>query len=201
MLGAGTKKKRTTQLFMSKAFTRESDVEVDEPTRRASDLLPDGAKNYLTPDGAQRMRQELLNLASSEPASPEPHQTGEMAALTPDKRRRDRRMRELEEILRSAEVVPPPPASAAETVQFGAHVTVREASGDEFSYRIVGVHETDLPSGWISWLSPIAKALMNARSGDLIRFQAPFGEMRLEIVKVEYAGRMKTGDEQFDHDL
>jgi transcription elongation factor GreB len=164
---------------MSKAFTKESDVELEEPPVRVSDLLPDGATNYLTPDGARRMREELRALTSTSfPGE-------ETSAATQEKRHRDRRLRELQTMLHGAEVVPPPD-DASGTVQFGALVTVRESSGDEFPYRIVGVHETDLTRGWISWRSPIAKALLNAQVGDTVRFDAPVGELRLEIVKVEY---------------
>jgi transcription elongation factor GreB len=71
-------------------------------------------------------------------------------------------------------------------VRFGATVLVRRSDGEEDNYRIVGVDEIDLDRGWVSWLSPIAKALMNARVGEQVRFKFPSGEEQLEIVRVEY---------------
>jgi transcription elongation factor GreB len=65
-------------------------------------------------------------------------------------------------------------------------VTVREYNGAESRYRIVGVDETDLDRGWISWVSPLAKALLNARIGQRVRFKLPSGEEELEIVGVAY---------------
>jgi len=77
----------------------------------------------------------------------------------------------------------PPPH---EQIRFGATVTVRECSGAESRYRIVGVDETDIDRGWVSWLSPIAKALLNARVGQRVRFKFPSGEEELEIVSIDY---------------
>jgi len=79
-----------------------------------------------------------------------------------------------------------PPPAERDRVQFGATVTVRERNGEELSYRIVGVDETDIDRGWVSWLSPIAKALFNARLGERVRFKLPSGEEELEIVGVAY---------------
>ena len=80
----------------------------------------------------------------------------------------------------------PPPAERDGVVRFGATVTVRERSGTEERYRIVGVDEMDIDRGWVSWLSPIAKALLNARLGRRVRFKFPSGEKELEIIRVEY---------------
>jgi transcription elongation factor GreB len=71
-------------------------------------------------------------------------------------------------------------------IRFGATVVVREESGGESTYRIVGVDETDFDRGWVSWLSPIAKALMNARLGERVRFKFPSGEEELEIIDISY---------------
>jgi transcription elongation factor GreB len=84
--------------------------------------------------------------------------------------------------------VTPPAPGASDTVRFGATVTVRENGGVETSYRIVGVDETDLDRNWVSWLTPIARALMNAHVGDRVTFKAPRGAKELEIVAIDYEG-------------
>jgi transcription elongation factor GreB len=95
----------------------------------------------------------------------------------------DQRIARCEEILRSVTVVEP---AAAEEVRFGAKVTVKYPSGDVEVFRVVGVNEIDLERNFISWQSPLAKALMGAKAGDVVKFRAPAGEQRLEVLKVEY---------------
>jgi transcription elongation factor GreB len=97
----------------------------------------------------------------------------------------DQRIRYLGQSLDSAVVVPPP-VGAEERIRFGATVTVKERGGGESKYRIVGVDEIDIERGWVSWLSPIAKALLNAKLGQRVRFTLPAGEQELEIVGVGY---------------
>ncbi len=80
----------------------------------------------------------------------------------------------------------PPPSGDADVVRFGATVTVRRSDGSEDTYRIVGVDEIDLERSWVSWQSPIAKALLNARRGERVRFKFPSGEEELEIAGVSY---------------
>jgi transcription elongation factor GreB len=170
---------------MSKAFTRESDDAPEEPLPpRPAVTLPPGAKNYVAPDGAARWREELERLTQAE----RPPLT---TATDDDSRQRlrtvDHRIARLQQNLGTAVVVPPPATpEERERVKFGATVTVRERSGELVSYRIVGADETDLDRGWVSWLSPIAKALMNARTGERVRFKFPAGEEELEIVSVGY---------------
>ena len=171
---------------MSKAFTRESDDAPDDVLPpRPSSALPPGAKNYITPDGAARLREELQRLVNEE--------RPQIAAATEhgDSTNRslqmlDQRIQQIEESLRSA-VVTPPPATAEERrrVQFGATVTVRRQTG-EVRYRIVGVDEADPENGWVSWPSPIARALLQARVGDIVPFKYPSGEEKLEIVAIDY---------------
>ena len=169
---------------MSKAFTRESDDAPEPPPRpRATSLLPPGAKNYLTADGALRIQAELDQLTQIErpklAASPE----------DPDTRRRlqslDQQIQHLHLTLGTAVVVTPP-TTPWEQVRFGATVTVRRSSREETRYRIVGLEETDADRDWVSWLSPIARALLNARIGERVRFKFPSGEEELEIVHIEY---------------
>ena len=87
--------------------------------------------------------------------------------------------------LQSAVVVAPPIVPEA-GVRFGASVTVRDRGGGESHYRIVGVDETDIDRGWVSWLSPIAKALLNARLGERVRIELPSGQEELEILSIAY---------------
>jgi len=91
----------------------------------------------------------------------------------------------LEESLQSAEIIVPS-AGPADIVRFGATVTVRESDGNEETYRIVGVDEADVDRGWVSWMSPIAKALLNRQRGEQIRFKFPSGEETLEILEIRY---------------
>jgi transcription elongation factor GreB len=169
---------------MSKAFTREetNGPEIPELPPLTS-VLPAGAKNYITPTGAQSLRDELARLVDETRPS--------LAAVAddPDAKRQlavlDQRIYYLEQSLQSAEVISLP-AGSADTVRFGATVTVRESSGETSTYRIVGIDETDVDRGRVSWLSPIARALMNAKVGERVRFKIPSGETELEIVAISY---------------
>ena len=176
---------------MSKAFTRESDGASElPPIRRPASPLPPGARNYLTPHGERRLRQELERLVQIE----RPQLTASIHEE--DVRRQvqllDQRILQIQESLRSAVIVPPS-AEPHDTVRFGATVTVRGRGGTESRYRIVGVDETDIDQGCVSWLSPIATALLNARVGERVRFRFPSGEEELEIVGVEYGA--ETGSQ------
>jgi transcription elongation factor GreB len=167
---------------VSKAFTRESDEGADAPVLRRS-VLPPGVKNLITPKGVQQLRAEFERLRQEE-------RPRLAAAATDDETKRqlqvlDQRLQHLHETMHTA-VVTGPPAALDDVVHFGASVVVRDRSGEQTSYRIVGVDETDLDQNWVSWLSPIAKALLNARVGQRVRFKFPAGEAELEILKVSY---------------
>jgi transcription elongation factor GreB len=146
--------------------------------------LPPGAKNYVTPAGAERLRAELTHLLEvrrpplAGAASDDLDAKRELQAV-------DRRIRYLQNGLRTAEVVAPS-AGPMDVVRFGATVAVRDVNGDETLYRIVGVDEADASRDWISWVSPLARALMNARVGDKVTFQAPRGARVLEIRSIAY---------------
>ena len=169
---------------MSKAFTREDDQPEPEPPRRLPSVLPPGAKNYLTPDGARLLRTQLDALVERErpalvAAVTEPEASARLQAM-------DDRIHELRRILESAVIVGPP-SDDLDIVRFGAIVTVRSLpDGQTARYRIVGVDETDVVRGWISWVSPVAKALLSAAVGDRVRAELPSGVKELEIQDVTY---------------
>jgi len=168
---------------MSRAFVRESDDRPEMPVARLASALPPGAKNYITSDGAARLREEMRRLVEVErPALLTAGNAEAKAKLL----LLEARVQQLEESLREAEVVPPPTAEMAEAVRFGATVTVRRRDGEEDTYRIVGVDEMDLERGWVSWASPIARALLQARVGQRVRFKFPSGEEDLEILRISY---------------
>lgn len=169
---------------MSRAFVRESDVSQLPELPALNSPLPPGAKNYLTPGGAQRLRDELTQRLEQE----RPKLTAAPADDIDAKRELqvlNQRIRYLQESLRTAEIAeaPPPPH---DVVRFGATVTVREAGGTQTRYRIVGVDETVLERNEVSWLAPIARALLNARLGERVVFTTPRGANELEIVAISY---------------
>jgi transcription elongation factor GreB len=169
---------------MSKAFTRDENEGPDIPdvVPIASVLAP-GAKNYITPGGAQKLRDELQRLV--EITRPELVEDRDDPDTKRQLARLDHRIMQLEESLQSAEIVEPP-SGAADVVRFGACVTVRESDGTETSYRIVGADETDPDENRVSWMSPIARALLNRKRGERIRFKFPSGEETLEIREISY---------------
>ena len=180
---------------MSKAFTREQDGQDDEDDEPVPNVEPTG-KNYMTPFGYARLRRELLDLLDRE--RPEVVRTVSWAASNGDRsengdyiygkrrlREIDRRIRFLNIRLETAEVVDPA-QQTADRVLFGAQVTVSDENQREHCYRIVGVDELDLSRGWVSWRSPIAMALLNARVGDTVVVHTPAGDRELDVVRVSY---------------
>ncbi len=167
---------------MSKAFTREDDASEDPVLPPLASLLPPGVKNYLTAGGAERLRGELVRLTDDRSvllgrAVNDPEVKREVAQL-------DQRIRYLQQSLAGAAIVDPPGDKPGK-VQFGSIVTVRDKSGEESVYKIVGVDEADYSRNEVSWLSPIAKALMNAKVGEKVPFKRPKGATELEILKIE----------------
>jgi transcription elongation factor GreB len=155
---------------MSKAFTKEDGNEPDDGLSFVPPQpLPPGAKNYMTAHGAERLREELERLTQAvRPAC--------LAAVNTDSEARgrlqklDARIRYLADSLRSAVVVDTATLET-ERLRFGCSVTVRDDGGEETAYRIVGVDETDVDRGCVSWISPIAKALLGAKVGDRVKFR------------------------------
>lgn len=181
---------------MSKAFTKETDREEDDA--EAPELaLPKGVRNYLTPRGYARLRDELVHLMTVE--RPSVVQVVSWAASNGDRsengdylygkkrlREIDRRMRFLTKRLDLAEVVDPAAQANQDQIFFGATVTYLDAAGVEHKVKIVGVDEAEPLKGRISWVSPVARALTKACVGDTVTLQAPGGGQTLDILDVEY---------------
>jgi transcription elongation factor GreB len=163
-------------------------------SKRAS---PEGrVKNYITPAGYARLKAELLHLLDGE--RPELVKTIAWAAANGDRsenadyiygkrrlREIDKRIRFLTQRLDAAEVVDSA-GRDSDQVFFGATVTVSDETGAEASYTIVGADESDASRGFVSWVSPIAKALLKSRVGDVVRVQTPKGLQELEVLDVRY---------------
>jgi transcription elongation factor GreB len=160
---------------MSKAFTREEDDSGEEEAIASWPPLPPGARNYITPDGARRMKDRLKNLQEKKEGA---EGTGA------ESKKLDSVIRDLKQRLDSLVIVEPP-ADAAK-IAVGAIVSVRHQNGEEETYRVVGVDESEPEKGAISWISPLAKALLSKRAGEKVRFRIPAGEDDLEILSVRY---------------
>jgi transcription elongation factor GreB len=183
---------------MNKAFVREDDGDEDE------DLPPEGeaapvAKNYITPEGFARMKAELLQLIDVD--RPEVVRIVSWAASNGDRsengdyiygkrrlREIDRRIRFLTRRLDKAEVVDASRQENRDQVFFGATVTYLRNGEREETVTIVGVDEVDPLNGRISWISPVAKALIKAREGDAVCLRTPAGVDELEVLEVRYPG-------------
>jgi transcription elongation factor GreB len=169
---------------MSKAFTREDDATEEPIAPRPISVLPPGTKNLITPAGALKLRHDLEQLVRVE----RPRIAAEAAEDEDAKRPLallDQRIRQLEHALNTV-VITAPPAQPNDAVHFGASVTVRNRAGEETTYRIVGADETDLDRDWVSWLAPIAKALLNRHVGERVPLKLPGGADELEILAVSY---------------
>lgn len=181
---------------MSKAFTKESDdTDVDDEIESAN-ALPAGTKNYITPAGYAKLKEEFLHLLNIE--RPALVKTVAWAASNGDRsenadykygkrrlREIDRRLRFLTKRMDYAEIIDPAGRNS-DQVFFGATVSVEDQAGQQRTYSIVGMDEVDLTRGRVSWVSPIARALLKAREGDTVRFEAPGGMQQLEILEVRY---------------
>ncbi len=178
---------------MSKAFVREGEESEEEGPREA-EVLP-GGKNYISPAGFARLKAELKQLVERE--RPEVVKTVTWAAALGDRsenadyqygkkrlREIDRRVRFLIKRLEGAEIVR---SAGRDTDQvfFGATVAFESRSGRQ-AVTIVGVDEVDPARGKVSWISPVARALLKARAGDTVTVHTPAGEDRLEIIEVSY---------------
>ncbi len=188
---------------MSKAFTKESDGsgdDGDDDLNVGLPPIPPGSKNYITPLGHQRLKDELLFLLDKD--RPAVTAAVSWAAKNGDRsenadyqygkkrlREIDRRIRFLTKRLDSAEVVDPAAPrdeELAEQVFFGATVTYENARGEENTVTIVGIDEIDLKKNHISWISPLARALMKSREGDTVILHAPGGREELDVTEIRY---------------
>jgi transcription elongation factor GreB len=167
---------------MNKAFTKETEAE--EPELEEADSLPAGFKNYITPEGLARLQSELKHLRSVE--RPKVVETVAWAAGKKRLREIDRRMRFLLKRLEIAEVVDRKLQTNRDQVFFGATVTYANEDGSEKTVRIVGVDEARFDEGEVSWVSPIARALMKAWEGDVVTLRTPNGPEPIEVVKIAY---------------
>jgi transcription elongation factor GreB len=182
---------------MNKAFTKESDAADEDDEGPSLPPLPAGAKNYLTPAGYKGLREELMSLLDVE--RPKVVEVVSWAAKNGDRsengdylygkkrlREIDRRIRFLTKRLDIAEVADPSAHHGSEQIFFGATVTYANERGDERTITIKGIDETDNLAGEVSWVSPIARALLKARVGDEVSLMTPGGLEKLEIVEVQY---------------
>jgi len=182
---------------MSKAFVREDGPEEECDEEGGAAPLSPGTRNYMTPAGHARMQAELAHLVRKE--RPEVVAVVAWAAGNGDRsengdylygkkrlRELDRRIRFLTKRLENAVVVDPRQQENTETVYFGATVTCTDENAETFTCSIVGMDEALPAQGRISWLSPLARALLKARLGDSVRFQSPGGLRELEIIDIDY---------------
>ena len=185
---------------MNKAFTREPDGDDDlgdDTDELPAPVLPEGARNYMTPAGWKRLRAELMTLLDDE--RPKVVETVSWAAKNGDRsengdylygkkrlREIDRRIRFLTKRLDIAEVVDPSLHHGNEQIFFGASVRFVDERGAEKTIRIMGVDEADTAQGEISWVAPIARALLKARVGDEVKLVTPGGLEKVEVLAVSY---------------
>jgi transcription elongation factor GreB len=187
---------------MSKAFTRETEAQDDEDDD-ALPALPSGGRNYITPQGYARLRAELMQLIDDE--RPKVVEVVHWAASNGDRsengdylygkkrlREIDRRIRFLTKRLEIAEVADPSLHHGHEQVFFGATVTYAEQSGEERTITIVGIDEADSLKGQVSWISPIARALIKSQEGDVVRLVTPAGAQEIEVLAVRYPAPGET---------
>ncbi len=181
---------------MSRAFVDENASQYNEEEPPELKVpLPAGARNYMTPQGAEKMRGELDALAVERPrimaevarasAAGSSTDKASLAALRRRLRELDRRVEYLSRMAAVTEVIDPL-SQSPDRVAFGATVTVSEENGGESVYRIVGVDESDPARGLVSWISPLARALVSRRTGDLATLTLPGGRKSLRVLKIEY---------------
>jgi transcription elongation factor GreB len=184
---------------MNKAFTREpeGDDEDDDNAGGGVPALPQGVRNYLTPGGYRTLRAELLGLVDVE--RPKIVEVVSWAAKNGDRsengdylygkkrlREIDRRIRFLTQRLDIAEVADPSAHHGSDQVFFGAAVTYANQRGEGRTITIKGIDEADNLKGEVSWISPIARALLKARVGDEVSLVTPGGLERIEVLEVHY---------------
>lgn len=185
---------------MNKAFVKESSEDSDDDLDIAQAEIPARSKNYITPAGYERMRSELLHLIDEE--RPDVVKLVSWAASNGDRsengdyiygkrrlREIDRRIRFLTKRLDLAEVVDASRQENLDQVFFGATVDYATQDGEEHTVTIVGIDEVDLDRGHVSWISPVARALLKARIGDQVTLHTPAGPEPIDVIDVRYPAR------------
>ena len=181
---------------MSKAFTKESDAQ-DDDDDIAMPPLPASGKNYITPRGYARLRDELLDLIDNE--RPKVVEVVHWAASNGDRsengdyiygkkrlREIDRRIRFLTKRLEIAELAEPSVHHGNDQVFFGATVTYVDDRAQERVVTILGIDEADSARGEVTWVSPVARTLLKARAGDVLSLVTPAGVSEIEVLRVDY---------------
>lgn len=182
---------------MNKAFTKEPEADDDDSDELAFEPLPSGGKNYITPQGYASLRAELLDLIDSE--RPKIVDVVHWAASNGDRsengdyiygkkrlREIDRRIRFLTQRLEIAEISEPSIHHGSNQVFFGATVSYVNDLGTAHTVTILGVDEADTTQGQISWVSPVARALLQSQVGEEVTLVTPQGVQWLEVLKVDY---------------
>jgi transcription elongation factor GreB len=182
---------------MRKAFQPEASADDDETPANSLPPLPAGTRNYMTPQGWHALRTELMHLLDEE--RPRVVEIVSWAAKNGDRsengdylygkkrlREIDRRIRYLTRRLDIAEVADPSVHHGSDQIFFGATVTYADAQGVEHTITIKGIDESDSLNGEVSWVAPVARALLKAREGDEVQLMTPGGLQRLEVIEVRY---------------
>jgi len=186
---------------MNKAFTKESEGEDDDDgAAGASAPIPPGTRNYITPPGYQRLRDELLALMDVE--RPKVVEAVHWAAKNGDRsengdylygkkrlREIDRRIRFLTKRLEIAEVTDPAVHHGRDQIFFGATVRYEDDTGAQETVRIVGIDEAESAKGEVSWIAPIARALLKAQTGDVVKLVTPGGAREIEVLEISYPAK------------
>lgn len=181
---------------MSKAFTKETDTEGDDDHEEA-DILPAGLKNLMTPEGYKVLKDELHHLLHHErpkiveivswaAGNGDRSENGDYLYNKKKLREIDRRVRYLMKRTETAEVVDPKRQQGIEQVFFGATVTYVREDDSELTVKLVGVDEADMVDGKINWVSPVARALMKARIGDVVEVRLEGRTESIEIIDIQY---------------
>jgi transcription elongation factor GreB len=177
-------------------MTAETDFQADEDDDDGAPV-PIGARNYITPEGLDRLKAERHKLWTVD--RPEVVRVVEWAAGNGDRsengdyiygkkrlREIDRRLRFLDKRIAAAESVDPRRQTRRDQVFFGATVTYARADDSEETVTIVGIDEIDTEPGRISWVSPVARALLKAMVGDTVTLRSPTGNEVLEVLRIDY---------------
>ena len=174
-----------------------SNEAVDDDLEDVDASLPSGFKNYMTPEGFQALQDELrqlrrverpkiVDIVSWAAGNGDRSENGDYLYGKKRLREIDRRMRFITKRLESAEVVDPGQQKNRDQVFFGATVTYADPNDVERTLRIVGVDEADLENGKISWVSPLARALLRAGIGDSVKVRTPAGLEAIEVIRIAY---------------